>query len=138
MEKNNQEQQRYMELQALQQQMNQIQQQITLFNNQITEFHKLKDNLKNLKKVKPGEEMFSPLGAGIYVKAEIKDTKEVLMRVGSNIIVTKTIDEADKLIEKQIKEMEAAIKQMEHNLQEAALLAQKLEQEIITLSAKTK
>lgn len=138
MEKNKQVQEKYLELKLLEKQINQIQQQISIFNNQIMEFRELIQNLNTLKQTKQDTEIFSSLGAGIFIKAEIKDTKEVLMNVGSNTFVTKNIEEADKLVNKQITDITDAIKQFEYNLQEAAERAQQLEKEIMTLSAKNK
>ena len=60
------------------------------------------------------------------------------MRVGNNTLVKKSVAEATKLVEDQIKEMQEAIKQLDSNFKQAALHAQSLEQEIMTLQAKNK
>ena len=138
MEKNNQVEQKYAELQALQQKLSQLQQQISMFSSQATEFKKLSQNLKDLKEVKNNTETLSSIGAGIFVKSEIKDSKKVIMNIGANTFVTKSVDEADKLVEKQIRELDETKKECEVTFQEAIMHAQKLEQEVMALSAKTK
>lgn len=138
MEKNKELQQKYLELKSLEQQINNNQQQISILNKQINEFKNLSDNLVKIKQTKKDTEMFSPLGAGIFLKAELKDSQNVIMNVGSNTFVLKTVDEASDLIKKQIEELGGIIHQLELNFQELIMHAQKLEQEIITLTAKNK
>lgn len=138
MEKNKELQQKYLEFKSLEQQINQNQQQISILNKQIVEFKNLSDNLLKIKQTKKDTEMFSPLGAGIFLKAELKDTQNVIMNVGSNTFILKTVDEASDLIKKQVEELGSIINQLELNLQELVMHAQKLEQEIITLTAKNK
>lgn len=138
MEKNKELQQKYLELKSLEQQINHSQQQISILNKQIIEFKNLSDNLIKIKQTKKDTEMFSPLGAGIFLKAELKDTQNVIMNVGSNTFILKTVDEASDLIKRQVEELGSIINQLELNLQELVMHAQKLEQEIITLTAKTK
>jgi len=137
-EKNKELQQKYLELKSLEQQINHSQQQISILNKQIIEFKNLSDNLIKIKQTKKDTEMFSPLGAGIFLKAELKDTQNVIMNVGSNTFILKTVDEASDLIKRQVEELGSIINQLELNLQELVMHAQKLEQEIITLTAKTK
>lgn len=138
MEKNNQVEQKYAELQGLQQKLNQLQQQISIFNSQVTDFRKLNQDLKDLKEVKANTETLSSIGAGIFVKSELKDSKKVIMNVGANTFVTKSIDEATNLVEKQIQEIEKIQKECELSFQETIIHAQKLEQEVMALTAKNK
>jgi len=54
----------------------------------------LASNLKELKNVQKGNEMYVPMGAGIFVKAQTEETHNVVMNVGAGVCVEKTVDEA--------------------------------------------
>ena len=88
-------QQKYLEFQILTEQIPKIQQQIVSLNQQIMELKLLKDSLNKVKNIKANTKSLIPLSPNIFTKAEIKDNKEVLVSVGSNILVKKTIPETE-------------------------------------------
>ena len=130
-------QQKYIELQLLDQQIKQIQEQMMALDTQILEMQKLTESLDEIKKIKKGSEIFVPLGSGIFVKANLQDTKEVLMNVGSDVSVKKTIPDSKEVIKNQIEQMQNLMKQLGDALQQAAIQTQALQQEI-TESTKKK
>ena len=133
-------QQRYMELQLLDQQIKQTQQQLGLLEQQIAELAGLEENLDEIEKVKTDSEIFAPLGQGVFIKASIKDNKEVLMNVGPNIHVKKKIPEAIEVIKAQKEELQNITKQIENSLQQAGLQEMLLQEELqkSTLGPKAK
>ena len=86
-------QQKYMELQTLNQQIQQLHQQSQVLEQQQSELLKLSQNLDELDKIKPNSKMYAPLGGGLYVEGTITQTKNVLTNVGASVIVSKTIEE---------------------------------------------
>ena len=77
--------------------------QIALLENRRIELMLIKASLEDLNE---GSELLIPLGAGIYAKAKLEDSKEFLVNVGSNVIVKKSEDEVKEMIDKEIKEIE--------------------------------
>ena len=98
-------QQKYLELQMLNSQIQQVQQQIQTFNNQLQELEFLKQSLSEFKDVKKDSEVLVPLSSGMFMKAKLLDTKELMLNVGGNVVVKKTITESVKLIDKQVDEI---------------------------------
>lgn len=93
------------QLQELQQGMQQIQEQLQLLLQQKAELEHLTDALQELKKAGAKQDVLVPFGAGIYIKAEIKDSSQVLLNVGAGVTVEKDVDATLTLIEKQAKEL---------------------------------
>ena len=104
----------YQQAQELQKGLQQMQQQLQLLLQQDMELEQLIDALKELQKHPEKKELLVPFGAGISLKAELTDSKKVILNVGANITVEKNIDDTLLLIEKQKKEL----KIIEQSMQE--------------------
>jgi len=121
---------KYLELQILNQQIKQLQQQITNLENQAVELEVLEDNLEEVKKIKEGTEILVSMGAGIFAKAQLKDSKKVIVNVGSNTMVKKEIDEAKSLVTDQLEQMKHLIMEISNELERAAVRMQTTQQEL--------
>ncbi|MSR86448.1 prefoldin subunit alpha [Candidatus Woesearchaeota archaeon] len=106
----------YPQTQELQQGMQQIQEQLQLLLQQKAELDHLTDALQELKKRPQKQDVLVPFGAGIYLKAEIKDPTHVLLNVGAGVTVEKDINATLVLIEKQAKELHTIEGSMQEEL----------------------
>ena len=70
-----------------------------------------------------------PLSGGIYAKAELKDSKNFIVNVGSNVTSVKDVDSTKKLIEDQINEIKKLQENLVNQLQEQTAKASSLKQE---------
>ena len=70
-------QQKYLELQTLNQQTQQLHQQSRVLEQQKKELLELSQSLDELDKVKSDSKMYAPLGGGLYVEGVIKNTKKI-------------------------------------------------------------
>lgn len=129
-------QEKYVGLQNLEAQMKQIQQQIMAINQQGLELRKVDDDLNEFENVKENSNMFFSLGPGIFAEGTITN-KDLLLNVGSNVSVRKSIPETKKLITEQIHELDALSMQLQQDLQIFSLKGQELEQELIKLNNNT-
>jgi|TARA_B100001964_G_scaffold218480_1_gene259537 prefoldin alpha subunit len=120
----------YLEFQMLDQSIKQLEKQNTALNNQLMELMATNQSLEDMKKINNGTEILMPLSGGIYAKAELKDSKNLIVNVGSNITVTKDVDSTKKLIETQIDEIQKLQKNLVIQLQEETTKGALLEQEI--------
>ncbi len=125
----------YVELQILEQQAIQVQQYLETLEQQRLELDRLLISLDELKNIKDFR-MFSPFGAGIYLDSEIKNNKEILINVGSNIIVKKSVDDAKELVNGQVGKINDAINEVAVGLQDNIVRIQDLREEVIKLSEK--
>ncbi|GEM_PF-1572219 len=131
-------QQKYLELQTLNQQMQQLHQQSQILEQQRTELLGLSQNLDELDKIKSKSKMYAPLGGGLYVEGMITETKKVLTNVGAGVVVPKTIEETKQIIEEQIDDLQKVIGTVEKRVQEFMKKGQALHKEMMALSEKQK
>jgi len=121
-----------LELQMLGQQIQQIQQQMQSFEHQIGELRSVHDSVEEMSKTKEGTEVLIPLGSGVFVKGEIKDSKNLVMGVGSKVIIEKPAEHALEVINSQISEIEKVIIQIESELIKLTEKAQGLQMEMLS------
>ncbi|HLC72057.1 MAG TPA: prefoldin subunit alpha [Candidatus Nanoarchaeia archaeon] len=129
-------QQKYMELQTLNQQIQQLHQQSQALEQQHSELLKLSQNLDELDKVKPQSKMYAPLGGGLYVEGIITETKKVLTNVGADVVVPQSIEATKQIIEEQIDDLQNVIAQVENKVQEFMKKGQGMHKEMMALSEK--
>ena len=120
----------YVEFQILNQTIQQLEKQSTALNNQLMDLMVTSQSLEDIKKTKEGTEILVPLSSGIYAKAELKDSKNFIVNVGSNVTLVKDVDSTKKLIEDQINEIKKLQENLVNQLQEQTAKASFLEQEI--------
>jgi len=82
---------------------------------QILELQELKNNLEFFQNSK-NENAFVSFGKGIFTEACIKN-KELLVNIGSNVAVKKSIPETIKLIDEQIKKLEQVKNELAKHLE---------------------
>ncbi len=123
-------QKKSIELQILGQQLNQIQQQILSLQSQSENLKTLQESLDEIEKTKIGNKILAPLSSGVLIDTELKNNKEVILALGANVTVKKTIPEAKEIIKDQEKQLYLIIEQLKHDLQQYSIACLKLEQEI--------
>jgi prefoldin alpha subunit len=92
-----------MEAEWQQQQARDIQGQLQNIQTIEIEMFRTSEALKSLKE--KGVSLFS-LGSGVFAKGELKDINRLLVNVGSNILVEKSIDETIIFLDERKKEIE--------------------------------
>ena len=123
-------QKKYVELQMIDAQINQIQKQIQMLDNQLMELEMINVSLDDFGNISAGTEILTSLAPGIYTKAELKDNDELIVNVGSNIVVKKNVAETKKMINHQLGEMRKLQEQIIAELNKLILKAGSIEQEI--------
>ncbi len=111
-------QEKYLEFQMLQQQMEQLSKYLEELSGKIGEFNLTKENIKSLGKAAPDTESLISVAPGIFVKGELKENKKFVINVGANILVEKTVPQIEGVLDKQIKEIEEVRAQLDGNLLE--------------------
>lgn len=129
-------QQKYLQLQILDSQINQLQKQHRLLDEQISEITISEQGLGDLSKQKIGSEILTHISPGIFIKAGLKNNSEVIVNVGSNVAVKKPIPAAKKMLEKQITEMKEAQTRVLFELTKFTNQAMALEVDINNISKK--
>ena len=122
--------QKYLELQLLNQQLQQLQEQQTLLEQQRTELLTISKSLDDLDTVKKDSRMYAPLGGGLYVEGIITETKKVLTNVGANVLLPKPSIETKQLVEEQVEQLIVLMQSMEQKMKEMMRKAEQLQGEI--------
>ena len=128
-------QKKYLELKLLEQQASQIQQQLIFLENQKSILEKTKECIDDVKNIKKDSKALIPLGQGVFAKGSIQDTANLLVGVGHNVVVSKPAQEAKMIIDKQLSEIASMTSQLSSQLQQTAVHAGLLEEELQALSS---
>ncbi|HTY43950.1 MAG TPA: prefoldin subunit alpha [Patescibacteria group bacterium] len=107
------EQELIYKLSIYEQQMQQIQQQLEVVEKTIVDISSLNSDLDELKG-KTGQEIFAPVGRGIFAKAKLL-SEDLIVNVGEGNLITKNIPETKAIIEKQIEKLKEVRKELEVN-----------------------
>lgn len=113
------------ELNLYQSQADLIQQQIEAVKASLSELEILENTLQNIKEGE-GLEALVPVGAGSFIKAELKNTDEVIMSVGAGVAIKKRFEDASQSINTQKEDLNKALNRMLENLQKLSDIIVKL------------
>ena len=109
-------QEKYMEFQMLQQQMEQVSKYLEELDGKVHEFMQTRTNLKKMAEM-PLSEAFVSLAPGIFAQAEMKENQKFIVNVGANVLVEKSVPQISEMLDRQIKEISQVQIQMDQNLQ---------------------
>ena len=107
------------EMNVYNQQADLIRQQIELIQSSIAEVDALTNTLDDLNGDK-SVEAFVPVGAGSFIKGELKDTDEIIISIGAGYAIKKDAEGAKQIIAGQRKDLEDSLDQMLANLQQVS------------------
>jgi len=83
-----------------------LQSRANLVNAALTELRIASMTLEGLEKEKEATPLFVPIGGGSYVKATLESADKVIVGIGANVAVERTIKEAKENLENRISELE--------------------------------
>ena len=95
-----------MESRLLEGTANEIQSRINMTNAALTELRVSSMTLEGLEKEKKDAQLFVPIGGGSYVKAKLETSNKVVVGIGADVAVEKTLKEAKEELETRISELE--------------------------------
>lgn len=123
-------QQKYLQFQLYQQQIEKVSQQLEVFTQQFADLEVSQEALEKLKTLPLDNEILALLAPGIFIKASLKDNRNLIINVGANLTVEKTPAQVLEMLESQKRELEAAISQSDALLQAFTQQALKLYREL--------
>ena len=105
------------EMNVYRQQAELIQQQIELIRASMAEVDALFSTLEDIEG-QESVEAFVPVGAGSFIKGELKSTDEIIVSIGSGLAVKKDADGAREILTGQKEELKDSLDKMLANLQQ--------------------
>jgi prefoldin alpha subunit len=118
------------EIELINQQGSEIQQYLQHLDTQLQEIGSVISALDDLTGVKQGSEVLLPVTSGIFVKGTIHDGKNLIVNVGENTMVEKSIDETKDLLAKQKAEIETYRRDMMAQFQQMITRLSELKDDI--------
>jgi len=109
---------RFMEFQQLQQKIEQVTAHIEMLNQHNMELEESKNAIAELGVSSKGSDVFAPIANGIFIKATLSDTATLLVNVGSNTVVEKTIEEVIDLLSEQERDLSRNMVEAQEFLQQ--------------------
>ena len=107
------------EMNAYRQQAELIQQQIEMIRASMGEIDALFATLEEIED-KESVEAFVPVGAGSFIKGELKSTDEIIVSIGAGLAVKKDADGAREILEGQKEDLKDSLDKMLANLQQCS------------------
>ncbi|WP_458456902.1 prefoldin subunit alpha [Methanobrevibacter sp.] len=107
------------EINVYRQQAELIQQQIDLIQSSIAEVDALSNTLDDIEG-QESVEAFVPVGAGSFIKGELKSTDEIIVSIGSGLAVKKDADGAREILAGQKEDLKDSLDKMLANLQQCS------------------
>jgi len=98
-------QRKYVQMQLLKQQMNALLEEKLLVDEKVSEIVTTIDALQNLGKVKKGDEIWSGLGSGSFMRSDVKDIDRVLISVGAGILIKEERSRAIDILQSRLNEL---------------------------------
>lgn len=123
-------QQKYMQFQVLQQQLEQLSQHLELLTQQNSELEISTSAVKKLGEAAEGNELLASVADGIFFKARLGDNKKLVVNVGSDITVEKTVPEVVELLERQKGEISKKMAEADALMQKLSSQAMEIYQEV--------
>ncbi|MFQ6052357.1 MAG: prefoldin subunit alpha [Candidatus Hydrothermarchaeota archaeon] len=134
-------QQLLMELEIYSARIESLKQQNELINTSIAELLTTVQTLDEISELEKDSEILTPIGSGSYIHAKIADTKNVVLGLGADVAMEKSIPDAKESIESRIGELQAVQEEIQKTMADlvekiekirprATSLAQKLQSEM--------
>ena len=95
-----------LESRYLEETANELQHRISMTNAAINELRVSSMTLDGLEKEKKGAQLFVPIGGGSYVKAKLETTNNIVVGIGANVAVERSLKETKVEFEARIDELE--------------------------------
>jgi prefoldin alpha subunit len=126
------------EFDLLRQQLSAIDDELNQLGERVQSFEAVKDSIDSIAKTKKGTELIVPLGEGLFIKSSISNVDNVLLGVGSGIVVAKTVADSQAYVEERIKEANTLMERLSENSAYFNERLRLLETELKSLVAKIK
>lgn len=135
MELKEQLQRKYIQLQSLRQQLSALLEEKILLDSRVNEITTTIDAVKKLHEVKKGEEIFTSLGSGTFVRADIKDIDNLIVNIGAGVFVKKGVDETIEILQSRLDELMKIDTELVEEINKFNQQIQKIEPEIQKLAS---
>jgi prefoldin alpha subunit len=83
-------------------------------NDMVIELNSTIEALEGLSESKSGTSILVPIGSNSFIRAELKDTENIIFGIGANISVEKTTADAKKILEARGEELKVSMEKIQN------------------------
>ena len=112
MERKKELEENYIKLNLMKNQLNNMLVEKNILETKINEISTTIETIEEIKKLKKNDEVWSSVGSGAYMSATIKDPDKIMINIGANTLMKKTIGKAEEFLEKKDDELKALDQQL--------------------------
>jgi prefoldin alpha subunit len=124
-------QQQLTQYRYIEEQRNLYQSQLELVNASLANLQNTKLTLEKIKEgVKEDDDILLPIGGLVKIRAKIMDTQKILVSVGQDIVIEKSLDESISFLESIIEKQKESLKFVVEKLQNIELALQSMGESI--------
>ncbi|MBI2970873.1 MAG: prefoldin subunit alpha [Candidatus Aenigmarchaeota archaeon] len=123
-------QKKYIQLQIMKQQFTSFVEQKSMLDEKTSEVATTISALEKMETISTGDEMWSSVGSGAFVRSDVKDTASILMSVGAGVVVRKPREESITMLQGRLKELIDLDKELLAEMSKLAQQISKLEPEV--------
>ncbi len=123
-------QEKYLELQLLQRQLQAVHQQIEALEGQANEMDIVHAVLDDFSRSKKGSDMFVTLTPGLFVKAKLEENENVVLNVGGGAMVQKSIPQAKEIVVNQGSELRKLQEELAEQMKSLQERGEKTQEEL--------
>lgn len=110
-------QKQYIQLYLLKEQFTSMAEEKSAVDGRISEMLVTLDALGKLESVKSGEEIWSSVGSGAFLRSDIKDIENVLIGIGAGVVMRKDRKQALEILKSRLEELVMIDSQMTSELE---------------------
>jgi prefoldin alpha subunit len=107
-----------------------------VINSALAELNVSKMTLEGLEKEKKGSQLFVPIGGGSYVKAKLETKKSIVVGVGADVAVEKSLHDAKVELELRISELQKTGETLNQQFNQVVTKIQENRKKIEDISSK--
>ena len=122
-------QKKVIEFQILDTNLKMLQERAEIINQKLEEFYRSKEAMEGLKNTKPNKTLI-PLGSGNFIFGSIENCEDVIVEAGGGVAIKKNREDAIKILEGKIKELENSLGEIIKQSSAFVLQIEKVQQEI--------
>jgi len=112
MERKKELEENYVKLNLMKNQLNNMLVEKNILETKINEISTTIETIEEIKKLKKNDEVWSSVGSGVYMSATINDPDKIMVNIGANTLMKKTIGKAEEFLEKKDDELKALDQQL--------------------------
>ena len=96
----------------------------------IDEHSRARDTISLVASGKPGDDILVPIGAESFIHARISEEKSAIVGVGADVSFQRSPEEAQKLLDARIDELNRAAHKIGERIEQTALTVQQLSEKV--------